>query len=81
MVLSDWKLSPKYNKKVYSIYKNQLPQYSLFDDNFYLVVGLEGNSDDGAPYVSVVKNGESKSRMFKSYFLARKWALDFMQNN
>ena len=80
MVLKDWRKSGKYNKKRYAMYVNKLPEFEGFKNNYYIVVGEEGNS--GRYYTSVTKKQRQiLVKRFNTYIKALRFAKSYMRKH
>ncbi len=73
-----WIKSPKYNTPEYTIYKNNNPKYSKFEDNYFISLGRMGKSNEF--YVSITKEGrEILNKEFKSFNDANNFAKNYMK--
>lgn len=80
MKIKNWKRSPKYRKKSYTMWINTLPKYKPFHDSFYLTIGTVGMTDRF--YVSVSKsNVQIKVKEFDNHKKAEKFAKSYMRRH
>ena len=77
-MLKDWEKSKKYHSIYYTIYKNKLPEYEKFDNNYHITLGrIFGRS-----YLSIYKNRKQiLVKEFKTRSQTLKFAKQYMRTH
>lgn len=76
-MLKNWKKSKKYNSETNTIYKNILPQYQSFYDNYLISYGYNGEDY----WVQITKEGKGKSITFKTKQKMLSFVKSYMRKN